>query len=215
MSELRFADDEALADLATFVGRARSADAGGAVRLQATGLSLAAYVGVLPGRGLLAEGAVIGLRVMRLAEPAELDTTVPLAGITDRLARRDGNGGDGRIATLPVPPTTVNAAWASVAPPRSGWEPLGAVPTAELKTTALQGIQEIAEGAPEGSGALAVAGLRRAVWGREAPTRPPVVAGAAFAAHILGFLASAPEAQVFGNERWLRVSTPAGHVLVR
>lgn len=212
MSQLRLADDEAMDDLATYVGRARSADSDGAIRLQAVGLSLAAYVGVLPGQGLMAEGAVLGLRVIPLAESAELDATVPLAGITDRLARREGHG-DG--AVLPVPPTTANAGWAAVAPPRSGWEPLGEVPTSELEAIALQGIQEIAEGAPEGSGALAVGALRRAVWGREAPTRPPVVSGAAFAAHVLGFLASAPEAQVFGNGRWLRVSTPAGHVLVR
>jgi hypothetical protein len=211
MTELHFADAETLNDLATFVGRARSADADAAIRLQAAGMSLAAYVGVLPGRGLLAEGAVIGLRVMPLAEAADLDTTVPLSGITDRLARRDGKGG----ATLPVPPTTVHAGWAAVAPPRSGWELLGTVPTEDLKAVALQGIQESAEGAPEGSGSRAVAGLRRAVWDREAPTRPPVVSGAAFAAHVLGFLTSAPVAQVFGNERWLRLSTPAGHVLVR
>lgn len=211
MSELQFVDAEALEDLATYVGRARSVDAEGAIRLQATGTTLAAYVGVLPGTGLMAEGAVVGLRVMALAEPADLDTTVPLAGITDRLARPGVRGG----TTLPVPPTTVSAAWAAVAPPRSGWEPLGSVPTDELKDVALQGIQEIAEGAPEGSGSRAVAALRRAVWSREAPTRPPVVAGAAFGAHVLGFLGSAPQAQVFGSDRWLRLSTPAGHVLVR
>jgi hypothetical protein len=211
MTELRFADAETLDDLATFVARARSADADGAIRLQASGMTLAAYVGVLPGSGLLAEGAVIGLRAMPLAEGVDLDTTVPLAGITDRLARRDVKGG----STLPVPPTTVHASWAAVAPPRSGWEPLGSVPTEDLRVVALQGIQEIAEGAPEGSGSRAVATLRKAVWSREAPTRPPVMSGAAFAAHVLGFLGSAPVAQVFGNERWLRLSTPGGHVLVR
>lgn len=211
MSELHLADHETLQDLATYIARARSADADGAVRLQAAGRTLAAYVGVLPGRGLMAEGAVIGLRAMPLAQPAELDTTVPLAGVTDRLARRDNVD----AATLPVPPTTVNAGWAAVAPPRSGWQPLGEIATDELERVALAGIREIAEGAPEGSGSHAVTALRAAVWGREAATRPPVTAGAAFAAHVLGFLGSAAAAQVFGNGRWLRLSTPAGHVLVR
>ena len=86
MSELHLADAEALADLGTYVARARTLDAEGAVRLQAAGTALAAYVGVLPGQGLMKQGAVIGMRVMPLAEPAELDVTVPLAGITDRLA---------------------------------------------------------------------------------------------------------------------------------
>ena len=211
MTELKLADGETLHDLATYLARARSADTDGAVRLQAGGRTLAAYVGVLPGRGLMAEGAVIGLRVMPLAEPAEVDTTVALAGITDRLARREL----AQAATVPVPPTTVNAGWAAVAPPRSGWEPLGEVGSEDLERVARDGIREIAEGAPEGSGAHAVTALRVAVWGREAPTRPPVPAGAAFAAHVLGFLGSGATAQVFGNGRWLRLSTPAGHVLVR
>ncbi len=61
------------------------------------------------------QGAVIGMRVMPLAEPAELDVTVPLAGITDRLARHER----GAVATLPVPPTTVSVGWAAMAPPRA------------------------------------------------------------------------------------------------
>jgi hypothetical protein len=121
VSELHLADAEALADLGTYVARARTLDAEGAVRLQAAGTALAAYVGVLPGQGLMKHGAVIGMRVMPLAEPAELDVTVPLAGITDRLARHE----PGVVATLPVPPTTVSAGWAAMAPPRSGWELVG------------------------------------------------------------------------------------------
>jgi len=216
VSELRLADAETLADLATYVARARTLDADGAVRLHASGTALAAYVGVLAGQGLMHQGAVIGMRVMPLAEPAELDVIVPLAGITDRLARQtQGGSADGAAAaTLPVPPTTVRVGWAAMAPPRSGWEPVGELTAAELRDAATAGIAEIAQGSPEGSGAHAVTALRQRVWGRPTATTPPVPAGSAFAAYALGFLTGGP-VRVFAHGRWTRVSTDAGHVLVR
>ena len=210
MTVLRFPDPEVLADLGTFVARSRALDADGAIRLQARGPVLATYVGVLPGRGLMAEGAVLGMRVMPLAEPAELDTTVPLAGISDRLART----GTTDARTLEVPPTEVSAGWAAVSPPRAGWERVGELPVEALKAVAAQGIEEVAQGAPTGSGGHAVTSLRERVWGRLTDTVPPVPAGAAFAAYALGFLVADP-AVVFMCGRWTRVSTDAGHVLVR
>lgn len=213
MTELRFADSETLEDLDVYVSRAHAANAVGAIRLQASGMSLAAYVGLLPGRGVEADGAVIGLRVMPLAEPAEVDATVWLVSVTDRLARRKRGAPD---ATLPVPPVTLDVPWARIEAPRSGWEAWGEVSTVELTAVALRGIEEIAQGSPEGgAGAPAVAALRQDVWGRQAPTRPSIMAGAAFGAHVLGFLRSAPSAQVFHSGRWTRLSTPGGHVLVR
>jgi hypothetical protein len=214
VSELRFADAEALADLGTFVARARALDADGAIRLQAHGMALAAYVGVLPGRGLMADGAVIGLRVMPLAEAGDLDVTVPLAGISDRLARTAATGTAGD-ATLPVPPGTVSAGWAAVAPPRSGWERVGELPTATLTTVATQGIAEIAQGAPAEAGGHAVTALRQRVWARQTETMPPVAAGGAFAAYALGFVGSGGTATVFAHGRWTRISTDGGHVLLR
>ena len=209
MSELHLADAETLADLATYVARARTLDADGAVRLHASGTALAAYVGVLAGQGLMHQGAVIGMRVMPLAEPAELD-------VTDRLARQtQGGSADGAAAaTLPVPPTTVRVGWAAMAPPRSGWEPVGELTAAELRDVATAGIAEIAQGSPEGSGAHAVTALRQRVWGRPTATTPPVPSGSAFAAYALGFLTGGP-VRVFAHGRWTRVSTDAGHVLVR
>ena len=67
-------DAEGYADLRTFVTRARSLDEEGSVRLQADGTVLAAYVGVLPGRGLMGDGAVVGLRTMRLAAAVQQST---------------------------------------------------------------------------------------------------------------------------------------------
>jgi hypothetical protein len=206
--ELRFPDPQGLDDLRTYVRRARSADEDGAIRLQARGATLAAFVGVLPGSGLMAEGAVIGLRAMPLAQAADLDVTVSLAAVTDRLARV----GD---AVLPVPPMTVSAAWAAVAPPRSGWERVGAVTADEVYAVARQGIAEVASGAPSDAGAHAVTALRRLVWSRATPTTPPFPAGGAFAAYALGFVAPESEVTVWAHGRWTRLSTPAGHVLIR
>lgn len=205
---LRFPDAQGLDDLRTYVARARAADEDGAIRLQASGTTLAAYVGVLPGSGLMGEGAVIGLRAMPLAEPAEVDTTVSLSSVADRLAREGGS-------TLSLPPTTVSVGWAAMAPPRSGWERVGAVAAEDVHAVARQGIAEVASGVPSDAGSQAVAALRRHVWGRSTTTTPPVPAGGAFAAYALGFAAPGTEVTVWTHGRWTRLSTPSGHVLIR
>ena len=206
MAELRFADSEDIEDLRNYVTRARSLDADGAIWLRSHGTALAAYVGVLPGHGLLTTGAVIGLRVMALVEPADVDVTVSLVSAFERLAR-------GGTSFFSVPPTTVRVGWAAMAPPRSGWEPVGEVSVVDLKTAAMQGIAEIAHAAPEGSGAAAVAALRQRVWARDTRTTPPIPSGAALAAYTLGFLTQ-DSARVFAHGRWTRLSTATGHVLV-
>jgi hypothetical protein len=207
MGELLFADPDALEDLGTYVRRARSLDVDGAIRLAGRGMALAAYVGVLPGQGLMTTGAIIGLRVIALAEAADVDVTVSLASVSDRLARRGAS-------SLSIPPTTVRVGWAAMEPPRSGWEIVGDVSVEDLKTVATQGIAEIAQGAPAGSGAHAVAALRQRVWARYSQTTPPIPSGAAFAAYALGFLTQ-ESARVFAHGRWTRLSTATGHVLAR
>lgn len=206
--QLRFPDAQGLADLAAYVRRAKQADDGGAIRLQAAGTALAGYVAMVPGTGLMGEGTVLGLRAMALAEPAELDVTVPLAAVLDRVARDAGT-------VLPVPPTTVRMPWAALSPPRSGWDRVGSVPADELNAVARRGIADIAEGTPPQAGGHAVAALRREVWGRPTTTMPPVPAGAAFAAYALGFSAPGTEAMVWAHGRWTRLSLPTGHVLIR
>ena len=153
------------------------------MRLQADGTVLAAYVGVLPGRGLMGDGAVVGLRTMRLGRPTTVDATVALAAVGDRLARDTSAG-------LELPPVSVQTAWAAMTPPRAGWEPVGSLDAEALVEAARAGIAEVAQGAPAGSGGQAVTDLRQRVWGRLTETMPPVPAGAAFAAYALGFLAT-------------------------
>ena len=201
-------DADGYADLRTFVTRARSLDEEGSVRLQADGTVLAAYVGVLPGRGLMGDGAVVGLRTMRLAAAVSVDTTVPLSALADRLARDTADG-------LELPPVFVPTAWAALTPPRGGWEPVGSLESAALVEVARAGIAEVAQGAPAGSGGQAVTDLRQRVWGRLTETVPPVPAGAAFAAYALGFLGSGGRCDVVAHGRWTRLSSARGHVLVR
>ena len=198
-----------LADLRTYATRAKAVD-DGAIRLQAAGPVLAAYVCVLRPR-ILGESTptILGLRTMGLAEPSTTDVTVPLAAVLDRLARAGEND-----AELPVPPSTVTESWAGVGAPRGGWELIGAIPDSELREAAEAGITEVAGIMPDNPGALIVNNARAAVWGRELEGRSGLPAGAAFAALALGFLAS-DEQRLYRAGRWFRLSGSRGHVLAR
>ena len=123
-------------------------------------------------------GRVLGARGVGLAGPVGGD-----GGGTGVTARGSGRLGPGATSDFSVPAATVQGGWAAMAPPRSGWEPVGALRVADLKTAATQGIAEIAQGTPEGAGAAVVAALRQRVWARDAQTTPPIPAGGAFAAY--------------------------------
>jgi hypothetical protein len=206
---LQFTDPRDLADLRTFATRAKSID-DGAIRFQASGPVLAAYVCVLRPR-LLGEATptILGLRTMALAQPAETDVTVPLSAVLDRLARAGEND-----VELPLPPVHITEPWAGVGAPRGGWELLGTLQDAELRQSAEAGITEVAAIMPDKPGALIVNNARAAVWGRELPGAGGLPAGAAFAALTLGFLADG-EQRLYRAGRWFRLSGTRGHVLAR
>ncbi|MCG2624672.1 hypothetical protein LVY72_22540 [Arthrobacter sp. I2-34] len=212
---LILADAQVVADLRTFVGRARAAD-DGAMHFSASGTVLAAYVCLMRPRFLgEAVPTILGMRTMRLAAPAEMELTVSLGSVADRLARMAEDD-----VVLPLPPTRVTESWAGVLPPRSGWSRDGELSSVVLESTARNGAQQIAAAVPADAGRPVVEGLRSAVWG--APLEEPaaasetlaVPAGAAFAALALGFL-DGQDVPVFASGRWLRLSTSRGHVLVR
>ena len=224
---LALPDAETLADLETFVGRARRVDPDGAARLVASGTVLATYVSPVHGGG---GPTVLGLRVVALAAPAALDATVPLAALLDRFARlaaaRATSPSPSTPSTpdggtlLPVPPTGAAATWAGVTPPRAGWDAVGLLDAPALRERAADGVREIAEGVPPGAGAAAVARLRAQVWGRPlTPDLPDVPAGLAFAADALAFLDDPRHEQdpvaLFRAGPWLRATTRRGHVLAR
>ncbi|MBM6399083.1 hypothetical protein [Phycicoccus sonneratiae] len=206
MSEvLRLVDAAALGDLGRYAARARALDEQGAIRLQASGEVLAAWVGVLPGSGILAEGTVLGLRTFALAEPAACDVVVPLGAVTDRTARHGGTG------DLSLPPTRALAPWSAVTPPRSGWEPAGEVAADGLADSARTGLVEVGAAVRERGAAAGF--VRDRVWAREAAGG--VRAGGAFAAFSLGFLAPGSTVRVFRANRWTRLTCAGGHVLMR
>jgi hypothetical protein len=204
----RFADPRDLADLKTFVTRAKAID-DGAIRLQATGSVLAAYVCVLRPR-LLGESTptILGLRTMALAATSTTDVTVALSAVLDRLAR----AGEDDVE-LPVPPSTVTESWTGVGAPRSGWELVGPVSDASLRETADAGMASVAGIVPDNPGALIVNNARAAVWGKEMD-ESGLPAGAAFAALALGFLADGDQ-KLYRAGRWFRLTGPRGHVLAR
>lgn len=208
-------DPTALADLATFVGRARRVDPDGAARLLGGGSVLAVYVSPLHARGLGDPlPTVLGLRANALAEPSHVDAVVPLAALADRLARPPSPG-TGPVR-LPVPPVPApRTPWAAVSPPRGGWRTLGVVDVALLAGAAREGVAEIAAGTPAGAGAAAVDRLRAAVWGRSVPGLEQTPAGAAFAADALGFLAADEPVVLHACGLWRRLTSSRGHVLAR
>lgn len=202
---LRLADAAALGDLGRYAARARALDERGAMRLQAGGGVLAAWVGVVQGSGILSEGTVLGLRTFALGDPADCDVVVPLGAVTDRTSRYAGTG------DLPLPPTRAIAAWSAVTPPRSGWEPAGEVGADELAEAAREGLEEVTAAVRDRGAAAGF--VRDRVWGREVV--PGLRAGGAFAAFSLGFLRPGSPVRVFHSNRWTRLTATGGHVLMR
>ncbi|WP_104118535.1 hypothetical protein [Arthrobacter sp. B1805] len=208
---LRFGDKQTVADFQTFTARARATEDGG-MRLLTAGPVLAAYVCTLRPT-VLGEPvpAVLGLRTMALGAGANVDVTVSLGSVLDRLARM----GDDDVE-FPVPTVTATENWAGVLPPRSGWVHEGMVPCDALEQAAKDGIGAVARGLPDRAGAPLVSSVRAAVWGRPLEGVPgSVAAGAAFGAFSLGFLEPGADATIRTNGRWSRVSTGRGHILVR
>jgi hypothetical protein len=178
------------------------------------GALMAAYTSPVNGGG---GPTVLALRVQPLLAEAQLDVTVPLVALSDRFARLQRGTGDWRL-TLP-PSQSGGPAWAGLSPPRSGWTAVGDLPSGAVADVARRGGEEIAAGAPDGSGAAAVARLRALVWGRpldaEAGAALDLPAGAAFALDAMGFLGPDEVLPVHAHGGWRRVSTARGYVLAR
>jgi hypothetical protein len=236
-ADLVLPDPAALNDLQTFVGRAKQIEPAGAVRLAAHGLVLAAYASALHGGGA---PTVLAMRVLALAEPSDVDVTVPVAALTDRFALADRALATQRLTPQPPPirlslpsMTATGATWAGMVPPRSGWSVEGVLRVSDLRRAARTGIEEVAAGTPQIAGAAAVTKLRALVWGRPLSGHAELPAGTAFAAEVFGFLGNSRSSggidsdEVFDQEadqdavslhragRWWRLSTTRGHVLAR
>lgn len=203
-------------DLSTYLVRAKSVDPQAAVRLQARGNILGVTVCVLAPEHLLdTTPTVLGLRAIKLAEPADVDITVEASALLDRLARIEQEG-----LRLALPPVAVTAAWAGRTPPMTGWEKSGFYLSDDARQTAKAGIEAVDGALPANPGHAVVSTVRSRIWSSPAPTantEVPLPAGVAFALEILGFLpprATEPM-PVWVSGDWVRISARAGHVLVR
>lgn len=194
-------------DLKTFIGRARRVDGGGAVHLSApkSRAILAAWVAILDG----VAGTVLGMRTFELTHPGEVEATVYLAGVADRLAREVNL----LHSELGIPPVIAAANWARDLPPTSNWEPVGKIDAEEVIAAARAGADELAESTPQVPGMPMVTALRNRIW--FTPMLPGVPTGAAFGLDVLGFIHPDDEVAVYRSGTWFRLSTRAGHVVAR
>ena len=197
------------ADLKTYLERAERLGCEH-VWLVGAGNALAAYVAVLTPQGLLdVAPTVLGLRVFERVETESLDMVVQVRAMLDRLAHYPH--------TIPLPVGQAGIAWTGVAPPRTGWSPVGTMLEIELQLTAKAGIEEVAKA--NGLGTNIVTKVREEVWrkplnvqGSNLPETIP--AGVAFAGFGLGFFDTGI-AQVTQSGAWKRVATARGHILVK
>ena len=212
---LTLPDATALADLHTYLSRADRIDRA-SVRLIAGGGVLAVYTAVLHPGGLLDETpTVLGLRTVRIRVDQVLDAVVPIASFVARLDSAIPDPEDGTVL-IGIPAEVATVTWAGVAPPRAGWQPVDTAIAGSLVEIANAGIVEVAELLPADAGEAIVRRVRAEVWGRPIPEVEHVPAGAAFAAHSLGFLGEAEEEiPVFETGPWTRLSAARGHVLVK
>lgn len=240
---LTLANAQIRTDLATFLGRAgRIEDAG--VRLQEVSNGVACWVPVLRPAGLLTDSPlVVGVRgIPARIESDEtddlvdgrVDVVVPMRGMLDRLAREPGSGLD--ATRLPLPPERSHESWTGVTPPLTGWVRTASLSNDILIGVAEDGIAEVGERVGGGLGQILAEKIRTNTWTRSLPelarrgqetstgestsglephsgTLPP--AGAAFAAHALGFLKPGGTGQLSEAPGWWRLAFPAGQVLIR
>lgn len=208
-------DQESVNDLQSYLQRAKKLDPEGMVRLRAFGAVLAAYVAPIYSGSLMDSGpTVLGLRTTELAEPAEVDSVVPIAAVLDRLAllQKQDNFRKGLVVTLPEP---VRAPWAGIAPPRIGWEFTGTINESVLTQLAKDGIEEVKNTIPTSVGGPIAARIRGEIWGRAIAYDSKVPSGAAFVAAGLGFLTLGEEVEQYVTDGWVRLSASHGHVLAK
>jgi hypothetical protein len=210
-------DTQSLNDLRTYLGRAGRVE-DGSVRLIAGGGVLAVYAAVLYPAGLLDESpTVLGLRTFALPQQESFDIVVPLGSLLRRIDTAEAAVTDAAAPVSIATPMQVNSVtWAAISPPRGGWAAIDAVSSRVLESVAKDGIHEVAERIPEGTGQQLVQRVRSEVWGEPIRGHEHLPAGAAFAALTLGFLPENDEkVNVFETGPWTRLSPTRGHILVK
>lgn len=206
MTSLLTATSRTRHDLSTMLKRAsRFGDS--SVRLTAHGDLAVVTVPITVSSGLLDLGpTILGVRVSRMSTSADFDAVVPAAALIDALAED---------ADLDVPESRTMPAWASVTPPRSGWQPVDEVPADAVRLGALTAAERMQRELPNSPGEAVVRRVQRAVWGGTLDGYQ-LSLGACVALDGLGFLpAAADVVRVTTAGGWTRASTARGDVLER
>jgi hypothetical protein len=209
-NSLFFQDEQDLADLESYLIKAKRLDIEGLVKLRCFGDVLAVYVSPIFSGNLLGDGpTVIGLRTLRLAKPVELDAAFGISALLDRLAVDSLK----KTLELPLPPNAQRAAWTGITPPREGWEQNGEIPQEQITQWAKEGIAEVAATLPESIGSAIAGKVRLQIWGKSVGIEFNFPSAAAFALAGLGFMKKGEKIAVYRTRGWVRLSTQHGHVL--
>lgn len=204
-------DQETVADLTTFLSRARAIN-DGALMLQAAGNALGLYVPVLYPEFLGDPvPTVLGMRAARLAAPASVRGVYAISALTDRLARMGADA-----LELAIPPAEVNATWAGQQVPRGGWTQTQTLTDDLLLAEATRGMNMVAQALPENAGAPVLRNVRARIWSSPVEgvdTAMPLAM--AFGAQALGFLREGQSSELFSSAGWLRLSSTGGHMVAR
>ena len=236
---LTLPDAMALGDLRVFLGRAARVDDGSA-RLIAVDGVLAVYVAVFYPVGLLDQApTILGLRTFAVQGTEDFDTVVRVSTLAERLTETATRVIDDTAPlTVALPPEVTKVSWAAISPPRGGWVQVLPAPERVLQSTAADGIAEVAQAIPTGTGEQIVHRVRSEVWGRPIVGLEHVMSGGAFAALSLGFLGEpagdsagtqvgrpvenlddddrrTDVVRVYATGPWTRLTTPRGHVLIK
>jgi hypothetical protein len=208
MQTLRFPDPKDVADLQSFLLRAKRLDDDGVVKFRAFGDILACYVSPIYSGSLLADGpTVLGLRTIRLASPSELDSSYSISEVLDAI--------NPDSSELKLPKETARAAWTGVTPPRQGWEEFGTVSQEQITKWAKDGIDEVARTLPASVGSAIAARVRLGIWGKTVSLEFNLPGGSAFAMAGLGFMQKDEEIKVFRTNGWVRLTSSYGHVMAK
>lgn len=198
-----FAEERSRADLVTLLRRAQTFGDQG-VRFTSHGEIAVVTVPVTASAGLMDLGStILGIRAFRLAEPATFDAVSPISASVEALEAG---------ADLEIPAAGALPAWASISPPRTGWEAVDTVTPDVLRAAAETTQKEVARLLPESPGEALIRRIRREVWSDPVHAMPRVSRGVAVALDGLGFLGR-DAVRVTSVGPWTRASTRLGDVL--
>lgn len=211
-ARLALTDTGEAADLSAFLLRLLRFDRASAVRLQAVGPGDGDGVLAVFGRLPLGGSGALAIRTVRLGG---LDEAVDLTVSAGRLL----DGVDTGAGTVALPAPVTGPAWAGMLPPRTGWRPVGAPPVAEVYPELMAGVGEFrerSEAVPAHHRTRAVLdALADEIWSRPVTVLPELPLRALHAAYVIGFLRPGAPLTVHRAGGWLRLSAPAGSVVVR